>query len=67
MIVCHCTGKTDRQIRQAVEAGARSCSEVARRCDAGSVCGGCTPLIESLMQGDRSMKSRRILTTPRHA
>ncbi|MDJ0974054.1 MAG: (2Fe-2S)-binding protein [Planctomycetota bacterium] len=59
MIVCHCTGKTDTQIRRAVEAGARSCSDVTRACDAGGVCGGCTPLIEMLTKGEHALTHRR--------
>lgn len=62
MIVCHCTGKTDRQIRHAVKAGARSCTEVTRLCDAGGVCGGCTPAIESLMKGQSAVTLRRPAT-----
>jgi bacterioferritin-associated ferredoxin len=51
MIVCHCKGITDRQIRQAAAAGARSADEIARRATAGTDCGGCRPLIEALLAG----------------
>lgn len=50
MIVCQCTGKTDRQVKKAVAAGARSTAEVMRACEAGGCCGGCTPLIERLIR-----------------
>lgn len=63
MIVCHCTGKTDRQIRQAVDSGARSCEEIAQRCDAGTVCGGCVPLIECLAKGQTGLGSRRTVAS----
>jgi bacterioferritin-associated ferredoxin len=41
MLVCHCRGVTDRQIRRLVKDGASSTREVARATGAGMRCGGC--------------------------
>lgn len=49
MIVCHCKGITDRDIRKAVLEGASTRTDVERMCQAGSECGGCRPLIEQLV------------------
>ena len=50
MIVCHCTGTTDRQIRDALVCGARCRDDVGRHCGgAGQACGGCRPVIEALV------------------
>ena len=41
MLVCHCRGITDRQIRLLVREGACSTRDVARATGAGLRCGGC--------------------------
>lgn len=41
MLVCHCRGVTDRQLRRAVRNGAGSVRDVARATGAGLRCGGC--------------------------
>ena len=41
MLVCHCRGITDRQIRRLVRDGATSTRDVARATGAGLNCGGC--------------------------
>ena len=43
MIVCHCFGTTDREIRQALESGR------ATHCPAGQGCGGCAPTVQEIM------------------
>ena len=50
MLVCHCKGLTDREIHRAIRAGASTPREVSRECGAGSVCGGCGPLIDELLE-----------------
>jgi bacterioferritin-associated ferredoxin len=50
MLVCHCKGVTERDVRDAIESGACSHREIARRCGAGSMCGGCRPLIDELLE-----------------
>jgi bacterioferritin-associated ferredoxin len=49
MFVCHCRAVTDREIREAIAAGARDLDEVGSRCGAGITCGGCCPLIQELL------------------
>lgn len=41
MIVCCCHRVTDREIRRAASAGARTPRQVAEACGAGASCGGC--------------------------
>ena len=41
MIVCHCRVVTSGDIADAVDAGARSVSEVCRRTGAAQACGSC--------------------------
>ncbi len=53
MIVCHCHGITDREIRASVQAGARTCADVADACGAGAGCGGCGSLVAELVHGER--------------
>ena len=50
MIICHCNAVSDHAIREAIRAGAASCRAVARRCGAGSFCGGCVPAIDALLE-----------------
>jgi bacterioferritin-associated ferredoxin len=53
MIVCHCHGVTDREIRTIVQEGARTCADVADCCGASSGCGGCEALVAEIVQGER--------------
>jgi bacterioferritin-associated ferredoxin len=48
--VCLCRVVTDREIIRAIDEGAQSLRQVARRCGAGTVCGGCRPAIEALVR-----------------
>jgi bacterioferritin-associated ferredoxin len=50
MIVCHCRGVSDHEIRGAVREGAVGCTSVAHRCGAAGDCGGCTGLVEQIIQ-----------------
>jgi len=49
LLVCHCKVVTDRQIRAAIDAGARDEFDVAAACGAGSDCGGCIPTVQQLL------------------
>jgi bacterioferritin-associated ferredoxin len=53
MIVCHCHGVTDREIRNTVQCGARNCAEVAEACGASSGCGGCEALVAEIVHSER--------------
>ena len=50
VIVCHCFGVSDRRIHAEAGLGAQDADEVARRCGAGTDCGGCFPLIEDILE-----------------
>ena len=50
MIVCQCKGVTERQIRRAVRDGATGRDDVIVACLAGSSCGGCVPMIDSIIE-----------------
>ena len=51
MIVCHCTGITDRDIRSLVRQGrAKTVSEIGLDCSAGVGCGGCRLAVEHIVQ-----------------
>ena len=49
MLVCHCRGITDRQIRRVVKDGADSAREVARATGAGMRCGGCRSNVKKVV------------------
>jgi bacterioferritin-associated ferredoxin len=54
VIVCHCTGITDRDIRSLVREGrANTVLEIGRDCSAGSGCGGCRLAIAQIVQSAR--------------
>ena len=53
MIVCHCHGVTDREIRASVKEGARTCADVADACGASSGCGGCEELVAEIVHCER--------------
>jgi len=41
MLVCLCHPTTDRDLDAAIDDGARTVQDIARRCGAGTGCGGC--------------------------
>jgi bacterioferritin-associated ferredoxin len=57
VIVCHCTGATDRQIRALVREGVETSVEIVRACQAGFDCGGCKLAVERVILESR-MESR---------
>jgi bacterioferritin-associated ferredoxin len=55
MIVCLCAGVDDCEVQRCIEGGARSLTELARRCGAGGDCGGCHDMLrESLAAADEA-------------
>lgn len=54
MYVCICNGVTDRDIRQAAEAGCRSLPELTMRTGAGANCGSCLDMAASLLDQTRA-------------
>jgi bacterioferritin-associated ferredoxin len=53
MIVCHCHGVTDREIRACVQSGARTPDDVGDHCGASTGCGGCHSLVADIVQAER--------------
>ena len=49
MYVCICNGITDRQVREAAQAGCGSLPELTMRTGVGSNCGSCLALAEAIM------------------
>lgn len=49
-MVCLCRGVSERRVQRAIDAGAGSVTDVALRCGAGSVCCGCHPTIEGMLE-----------------
>ena len=69
MIVCHCHGVTDREIRSIVQDGAKSCADVAACCGASSGCGGCEALVAEIIHGERrrlAVVRSDVHASPRH-
>jgi len=58
MIVCHCKGLTDHDIRKAAREGAVDSSDVARSCAAGTDCGGCRPLVDEILSKESPAQHR---------
>nr|WP_241093678.1 (2Fe-2S)-binding protein [Xanthomonas sp.] len=48
--VCICNGVTDRQIREAAEAGCRTVSELTMRTGCGATCGSCLDMAGDLLE-----------------
>ena len=65
MLVCHCRGITDRQIKRAVREGASSVREVARSTGAGMRCGGCRSNVSQLVNSELSAElAKQSAVTP---
>jgi bacterioferritin-associated ferredoxin len=52
MIVCHCRGVTDREIRRCVRAGEMTVGAVSEACGAATGCGGCKPLVRKIVEAE---------------
>ena len=53
MVLCVCQAVTDREVDDAIRAGARSLDEIAARCGAGDNCGCCREAIEERLEGEK--------------
>lgn len=49
MVVCHCHAVNDRRIRDEVASGALDAAALAERCGAGTGCGSCVSVVESIL------------------
>jgi bacterioferritin-associated ferredoxin len=54
--VCICNGVTDRDIRQAAEAGCRSVAELTMRTGCGATCGTCLDTAAQLLEECRQAR-----------
>ncbi|HJS75352.1 MAG TPA: (2Fe-2S)-binding protein [Vicinamibacteria bacterium] len=62
MIVCHCTGITDRDIRSLVRKGrVASAREIGRECSAGHGCGGCRLTIAQIVDQEERSRAETVL------
>jgi bacterioferritin-associated ferredoxin len=52
MLVCHCHRVTDRELRDAARRGEFRLDCASRACLAGSGCGGCRSLVESIVEAE---------------
>jgi len=53
MVVCLCHAVSDRAVRAAIAAGARTVKDVAEMCGAGTDCGACCPMLAQLVAESR--------------
>lgn len=67
MIVCHCSGSSERAIRRAVRAGAVTPGLVARACGAGSGCGGCRQAVQEILASELAAVSPAAAPAPGRA
>ena len=58
MYVCICNGVTDRDIRQAAEAGVQTIAELTMRTGCGSTCGTCLDVASELLAAARPHDER---------
>ena len=56
MYVCICNGVTERDIRQAAEAGCRTVSELTMRTGCGATCGTCLDTATALLDEVRNTR-----------
>ena len=56
MYVCICNGVTERDIRQAADAGCRSLPELTMRTGCGATCGTCLETAASLLDEVRASR-----------
>ena len=56
MYVCICNGITDRDIRQAAEAGCRSLAELTMRTGCGACCGSCLDTAAQVLEEARAAR-----------
>ena len=61
MFVCQCAAVTDREVRSAIEAGARTVDAVGEQTEAGTGCGGCHESIRAILAAASGDKPRPVL------
>jgi bacterioferritin-associated ferredoxin len=56
MILCCCTGTSDRDLRTLVREGARDLTSIGEACGAGACCGGCRPQLLELLREEHGAR-----------
>ncbi|MBK9383700.1 MAG: (2Fe-2S)-binding protein [Planctomycetes bacterium] len=57
MILCCCTGTSDRDLRSLVREGARDLDRLGEATGAGACCGGCRPALRELLREEGVLAS----------
>ena len=65
MYVCVCNGVTDRDIRQAAQAGCGSVAELTMRTGCGACCGSCVEMACQLLDEARPAQRDNVVAFPR--
>jgi len=65
MLVCHCWGVSDRDIRDLARGGSSCPDDILRACSAGGDCGGCCPAIEAILAEERKDSRTELRTLVR--
>jgi bacterioferritin-associated ferredoxin len=62
VIVCHCTGVTDRDIRSLARQGhVKTARDVTGNCSAGRGCGGCELTIEQIVRQETACRATDVV------
>jgi bacterioferritin-associated ferredoxin len=64
VIFCHCAVVGDREVRQAVDAGARTVSQVCRSTGAGQECGSCVFAVRRVVCEHLAQVALGVATNP---
>ena len=59
MFVCLCNGVTSQVVAECVEAGARTCNQVAQACGAGAECGRCRRTVRAIIDTADGAQAKR--------
>jgi bacterioferritin-associated ferredoxin len=52
-IVCHCNAVRERTIEKAIRRGAATLEDIQDQCGAAARCGGCEPVVRSMLAEQR--------------
>jgi bacterioferritin-associated ferredoxin len=67
MIVCLCRGLGERAIRATIARGGDTRERLAAICGAGNDCGGCSPILDALLDEAYGGSYSGLAPQPRHA
>lgn len=58
MYICVCKAVSDKEVRQLIQAGARTAAELERQCGAGGDCGSCISDLENLLDAHQQASAQ---------